>query len=260
MDHVSRNVTVAPVNRLEREIVANAQLIRHLGPTGTFDMIRVGWPVYDSLMALAIYRDGKPYHVSSVLAYELGHRSRVDGLDEILPAKEELFDWADGRFGEDSIPHSHSCGLWECVWLGEVDFPVPISAMSDVEFAAYPTGLRDKATLARAAGSGCFNSHTKWLAVSDKSGPIEVAFELSELLGYGPRDHRWIPDSWRTERAPSGYSWGFETVVAEDGAPVTLRYYSFRLKNASVYLARVWMKDRCDLSNLKVQIGQNVNQ
>ena len=204
------------MQRIQREIVAHAQLIRHFGPSGPFEIFESGWPVFDSLMAVAIYFDGRPYFISSVLADELGHDSRTEEIDEALPPQESLFDWAEDRFGEDSVPFYHSSGLWECYWLGEVDYPVPIATLSADELAAFPTTAREKLSLARALGGGGFTSHSKWLAVRDKSGPIEIAFELSELLGYSPRDHSWVPETWRTTQVPAGYTCLLYTSDAAD--------------------------------------------
>ena len=56
----------------------------------------------------------------------------------------------------------------------------------------------------------------------------EVAFELSEMLGYKPSDHSWIPESWLSQPFQPGFTLGYETVRAADGLAVTLRYFTTR--------------------------------
>ena len=90
----------------------------------------------------------------------------------------------------------------------------------------------------------------------DKSGPIEIAFELSELLGYSPRDHSWVPETWRTTQVPAGYTWGFELVQDSSGHQVPLRYCAFRVADASVYVARVWLKDCLHPGTLDICMAQ----
>lgn len=213
-------------------------------------MILHGWPVFDSLMAAVVYRDGQPHFISSVMAKELGHDSRIDSLDEVVPSRSELVEWARETFVEDGMVSSHKSGRWECLWLGEFETPIPVVPLSDREIDLLPVKRFDQLAFARAVGTGAFASHTKWLVVSDTVGPIEVAWELCELLGYEPHDHSWIPDSWRNNRVEPGFQVGFETATDAGGLPVTLRYYSFRLPNASVYLPRVWLGKRCDTSEL----------
>ena len=242
------------MDRQEREEFGHAELIRHLGPSGPFDVVIQGWPVYDSLVALVLCRDERPLLVTSPLAQALGHHSRFEGIRDALPPKDQIIDWAAGEFGGDFATSSHSCGRWEVIFLGELDYPVPIAAMSDAEAAALPTETEDKLALGRALRFGADAAHTRILVVSDTAGPLETAFELSELLGYEPQDHQWIPQRWRTERAEPGFRWGFEVVVTADGYPVHLRYYSYRLSNASVYLSRVWLKDTQDVDALALHL------
>jgi len=119
--------------------------------------------------------------------------------------------------------------------------------------ATLPTEVDDKLAFARALRSGAYASHTKTLVVSDAAGPIETAFELSELLGYEAHDHQWVPERWRTAVVQPGFHWGFEPAVTSGGAEVLLRYYSYRLAHASVYLARVWVND-ADVDALELEL------
>lgn len=234
------------MDRQARDRFAHDALIAHLGPSGPFEIVLGGWPVFDSLMAVLLFQDDRPLFATSVLAQALGHRSRVEVTQSSLPAKEDLIDWARHQFGEDAAVSTCQFGRWEALWLGEVDYPVPVAPLSDAELAVLPTEVEDMSAMAGALRNGAYAAHTRTLVVADSGGPIEAAFELSELLGFAPEDHQWIPQRWRTSVAQPGFSWGFEPVEAADGSEVWLRYYSYRLSNASVYLPRVWLGARLE--------------
>ncbi len=233
-----------------RHFLGNYRLTRKLGLKGTGKLVTDVWPVWDSIAAGAMYYRGESRFASTVLADQLGLNSRVVPL----PPPTQLMAETEGLFPDKGLARRCRVGPWECVWLGEVPNPVRIMALRDVEVGVFPTSTLDLLQVGCAAGNASFNSHTKWLAIEDHGGPIEVAFELSEMLGYEPADHSWIPESWLSQPVEPGFNLGYETAIAADGLPVTLRYFTARVNECSVYLPRLWFGDRVDAGALKVEL------
>jgi len=208
------------------------------------------WPIWDSIVAGTIYRNGQTVYTSTVLANELGLASRI----EPVPPPKQLMAETAGLFSDEDIPRRARAGRWEFVWVAEIEDPVPIPPLQEDELAAFPTGTLDLIQLAIACSDAAFPSHTKWLLIDDRRGPIEVAFEMSELLGYEPADHSWIPESWIANPVEPGFKHGYETVMAADGLEATLRYFSLRLDGFSVYLPRLWFGEHTDESSIKITL------
>jgi len=214
-------------------------------------MVTQIWPVWDSIMAGAVYHNGRSKFVSTVLAKELGLASRVDSV----PPPEQLIAETAGLFPEHTLARHCRSGAWEVVWLAEVADPVPIHALRETELASMPTKTVDLLNLAFAAANASFNSHTKWLVIDDRHGPIETAFEMSELLSYAPSDHSWIPEHWVTTPVEPGFNIGYETVPAADGLATTLRFFTLRLDGFSVYLPRLWFEEQTHRSGLQIELS-----
>ena len=241
---------------VKRHLLGNYRLLSRLGLQGTGRIVTEVWPVWDSIFAGAVYHRGHARYSSTVLVDKLELKSRLAPL----PRPKKLIAETEGLFEEDGLARRCRVGEWELVWLAEVDQPVPIIPLSDAELGVFPTKTRDLLQLGVAAGNAAFNSYTKWLAVEDDGGLIETAFEMSEMLGYPPADHSWIPMSWLTTPVEPGFHLGYETVTGADGLETTLRYISARVNGVSVYLPRLWFGERISAGPLAVELSVDSNE
>ena len=240
------------MHRVIREAAATGKLLAAVGPAGAAQTAIQGWPVFDSLMGIAVYHNNRPVVVSTVLAERLGMPGRTSKLERVPPPAVLRAAGFDMFNNPDVVPRLVRRGSWTVVFVTEVAVPVPIRSMTPSDAAIIPTSKVDLLNIARAGGAAAVEAPTKWLWVDDRVGVIGTAFELSEALGYRPRDHCWVPDRWRFERVDAGFRCGYETVRTSDGVDATLRFFSYRCRGLTVFLVRLWFGDRVDCN---LQIG-----